>query len=45
MKNNKSVHIALDDKTFKKIEEWKEVYGLTTTACIRLALKTFLSKI
>lgn len=40
----KSIHIALNEDVLKAIEEWNEIYGLNTTAFIRLAVKDKLKK-
>ena len=46
MKNQevKRFHLMMNKETFNKIEEWNEIYGLNTTAFIRLAIKEKLNK-
>ena len=44
MKDTKRIHIELNNEVFDKIEQWNEIYGLNTTAFIRLAIKEKLKK-
>ena len=44
MKETKRIHIELSNDVFKGIDEWNTIYGLNTTAFIRLAIKEKLKK-
>lgn len=44
MNKTKRIHIELNNEVFEKIAQWNEIYGLNTTAFIRLAIKEKLKK-
>ena len=43
-KNKRSVHMEFTEDVFEKIDMWNEIYGLNTTAFVRLAVKEKLRK-